>query len=320
MSKSSAAALAAAGEYLGLTEWPGSKHNPEVVEFFEEVGHGWVKDDETPWCAAFVGSVLGEIGIPGTGKLNARSYLDWGGPVNLPTPGDVVVFWRGSPSGWQGHVAFFVRWDGASHLIVRGGNQGNAVNDKRYPVNRVLGFRRYGGEAQTGNRPTLKKGAKGAFVTDLQDQLHELRYFHGKVDGNFGSITRAAVLEFQADNDLGTDGVVGPRTWAALEKAEPKPKRKVAAADLKADGSRTIKSAARADIFAGVGLGGVTIEAITDAAGKADTLAGTISGLIEQHGLKLIIAAAAVGAILYATQQIRAARVDDAQTGANLRR
>lgn len=137
-----AAILSAAGEHLGLKEWPGAKHNPRVVEFFEQSGHSWVKDDETPWCAAFVGAVLASVGLQGTGKLNARSYLDWGQAVDDPRPGDVVVFWRGSKNGWQGHVAFFVRWDGDDGLIVRGGNQGNAVSDARYPRDRLLGFRR----------------------------------------------------------------------------------------------------------------------------------------------------------------------------------
>lgn len=141
MTKASAAVFEAAGRHLGLEEWPGSKHNPAVVEFFEDVGHGWVKDDETPWCAAFVGSVLGECGIAGTGKLNARSYLDWGEPVDNPVPGDVVVFWRGTRDGWQGHVAFFVKWQGGD-LVVRGGNQGNKVSDAVYSRDRLLGFRR----------------------------------------------------------------------------------------------------------------------------------------------------------------------------------
>lgn len=53
--------LAAAGEHIGLKEWPGMKHNPTVVAMFADVGHSWVTDDETSWCAAFVGSVLGNM-------------------------------------------------------------------------------------------------------------------------------------------------------------------------------------------------------------------------------------------------------------------
>ena len=52
-------------------------------------------DDESPWCAAFVGAVLAECGLAGTGSLTARSYLKWG------VPGDIAVLWRGARDGWE---------------------------------------------------------------------------------------------------------------------------------------------------------------------------------------------------------------------------
>ena len=83
-------------------------HNPKILQYFADVGHSEVKDDETAWCAAFVGAMLKRAGMPHTGKLNARSYLDWGDEVALEDAqeGDIVVFWRGTPDGWQGHVGF----------------------------------------------------------------------------------------------------------------------------------------------------------------------------------------------------------------------
>ena len=128
---------------LGLKEWPGAKHNPEVVAMFEASGHDWVQDDETPWCAAFVGAVLGEAGLTGTGKLNARSYLKWGDAVDISDArrGDIVVFWRGKKDGWQGHVAFFDHLTDGK-IWVLGGNQGNAVSIAAYSKGRLLGIRR----------------------------------------------------------------------------------------------------------------------------------------------------------------------------------
>lgn len=62
----------------GLKEIVGGQHERQIVAFFAEAGHPWVKDDETAWCAAFEHAMLGRAGIKGTGSLAARSYLDWG--------------------------------------------------------------------------------------------------------------------------------------------------------------------------------------------------------------------------------------------------
>ena len=126
---------------VGTVEWANG-NNPKVVAYFKDSGNPGVMDDETAWCAAFVGAMLKRAGIKGTGKLNARSYLDWGTPVARKNalPGDVVIFKRGS-SSWQGHVAFFVKDRGAL-IDVLGGNQSNAVNVKGYQAAALLGIRR----------------------------------------------------------------------------------------------------------------------------------------------------------------------------------
>ena len=126
---------------VGTVEWANG-NNPKVVAYFKDSGNPGVMDDETAWCAAFVGAMLKRAGIKGTGKLNARSYLDWGTPVARKDaqPGDVVVFKRGN-SSWQGHVAFFVKDRGAL-IDVLGGNQSNAVNIKGYHSAALLGTRR----------------------------------------------------------------------------------------------------------------------------------------------------------------------------------
>ena len=69
--------------------------------------------------------------------------------------------------------------------------------------------------------PTIRRGSKGQEVTDCQTMLYKLGYDLGKygIDGDFGRATEAAVKEFQRDHKLNQDGVVGPLTWDALEKA-----------------------------------------------------------------------------------------------------
>lgn len=67
--------------------------------------------------------------------------------------------------------------------------------------------------------PTLKRGSKGQKVKDLQTKLVSLGYSVGSygIDGDFGKATEAAVKQFQRDHDLTPDGIVGPKTYAALE-------------------------------------------------------------------------------------------------------
>ena len=64
--------------------------------------------------------------------------------------------------------------------------------------------------------PTIKYGAEGDAVERLQTRLKELGYFDGTVGGNFGTITRSAVMAFQAAANLTADGIVGSDTWTAL--------------------------------------------------------------------------------------------------------
>ena len=65
----------------------------------------------------------------------------------------------------------------------------------------------------------LKKGSSGEAVQDLQGQLHRLRFDPGPLDGDFGPKTRKAVIAFQKRYGLDPDGIVGPLTRRALNKA-----------------------------------------------------------------------------------------------------
>jgi uncharacterized protein (TIGR02594 family) len=321
-----------AGQYLGLEEWPGAKHNPQVVGFFADVGHSWVKDDETAWCAAFVGSVLAQVGLPHSGKLNARSYMEWGEGVSTASSraGDVVVFWRGSPSSWQGHVAFLVRFED-DRVIVRGGNQGNKVTDASYPLSRMLGVRRAVGSGDVANsRPLLKFGDKGLFVGDLQKQLSMLNYHTGAIDDDFGSRTQESVRAFQADNGLAVDGVVGEKTWSALKKAEPRPLRNHTEQSLAEAGSTTILNARKAEnaltTTEGVAVTGLTVGGAVEMAAAAQRAEGALEigqRMLVQYWPIIIMGLLILVVARYGKKIIRAikkARVDDAVTGRNLGR
>ena len=66
--------------------------------------------------------------------------------------------------------------------------------------------------------PTLKKGSKGDWVTLLQTKLLTRGYSLPKygADGDFGAETEKAVKQFQKDNGLNADGIVGEKTWGIL--------------------------------------------------------------------------------------------------------
>ena len=71
------------------------------------------------------------------------------------------------------------------------------------------------------DRPTLRKGSKGDAVKQLQQDLIRLGYDVGSsgADGVFGANTQKAVKAFQKDHGLTADGVVGKKTYAALDQA-----------------------------------------------------------------------------------------------------
>lgn len=63
---------------------------------------------------------------------------------------------------------------------------------------------------------TLKFGDTEPVVEFLQNILKILNFYSGKIDGNFGNLTKNAVIKFQQSFNLDADGIVGSRTWNAL--------------------------------------------------------------------------------------------------------
>jgi peptidoglycan hydrolase-like protein with peptidoglycan-binding domain len=60
-------------------------------------------------------------------------------------------------------------------------------------------------------KPTLRRGSRGEHVAELQ------RLLGLDVNGEFDGRTEAAVRVFQRTLHLVPDGIVGPKTWAAIE-------------------------------------------------------------------------------------------------------
>jgi len=141
--------LTVARNYIGVREIKGSQHNPKILEFWKKAKLGGIKNDEIPWCAGFVSGVLEESGIRSARADNARAYLSWGGKLESPVLGCVVVFERGASGG---HVGFLAGQDAGGNLMVLGGNQGDMVKISPFSTARVIGYRWPAGQPV----PTLK--------------------------------------------------------------------------------------------------------------------------------------------------------------------
>lgn len=65
----------------------------------------------------------------------------------------------------------------------------------------------------------LRLGSRGESVKSLQQKLIALKYLKGSADGIFGKDTEKAVIAFQKDNGLTSDGVAGKLTLAAIKES-----------------------------------------------------------------------------------------------------
>ncbi|MGR3452514.1 NlpC/P60 family protein [Pseudooceanicola sp.] len=127
--------MAEAARVRGLHE---ARDTSQLVAWFDK-SVSWINPRDIPWCGAFVATCHRaadpSINLP-KNPLGARN---WGG-FGKACPavfGSTLTFWRGSPSGWQGHVGFYHGEDD-THFHVLGGNQSNAVTVTRVAKSRLL--------------------------------------------------------------------------------------------------------------------------------------------------------------------------------------
>jgi uncharacterized protein (TIGR02594 family) len=123
---------------LGTKEYAGSANNPVIMDWADNLDQ-WYPGDDVPWCGLFVAHCMA-YGAPldpqDFNRLGARNWSEFG-RVCDPREGAVLTFWRGSKSGWQGHVGFYVGEDATAYRVL-GGNQSNAVTITRISKDRFL--------------------------------------------------------------------------------------------------------------------------------------------------------------------------------------
>lgn len=112
--------------FVGRTELVGGKLSEWVRSLFRATRFPWAKITKTtPWCAAFVCTMLEAVGVRSPQTARARDFLRWGIPLAFPVAGAVVIFARGPDAG---HVGFALGPVEAGKVHVIGGNQGNRVS------------------------------------------------------------------------------------------------------------------------------------------------------------------------------------------------
>ncbi len=170
---------------------------------------------------------------------------------------------------------------------------------------------------------SLQFGQRGLQVEVLQRQLVRLGYQVGTIDSNFGNRTRAAVLAFQADNHLITDGIVGSATMEAFDDALPRQigdTRQTASLATLAEGGSRIADASIKNIAAG---GTTTVALLTGVTAEfSDTfqnLKSQIEPIAEPFGgtttFMLIALLAVVGFMTWQSIRAGRARTQDHRTG-----
>lgn len=159
--------LAEARRLVGTAEVPGPGNSAAILSWAEEADIAY-EADEVPWCGLFVAHCLG-ASLPDEPQpaqpLGARQWLKFGRPVQ-PQVGAVLVFWRGTPQGWAGHVGFCWAEDD-THFHVLGGNQSDAVTIARIARGRLLGARWPLGVAPSG---LVVRQAAGPVAVSLNEE------------------------------------------------------------------------------------------------------------------------------------------------------
>ena len=119
---------------MGLHE---GTHNRTLSNWLKSDGATVGDPSKIPWCGDFVETA---IALTLDEPLPVNPYLaaNWVkfGIQCRPQYGAIMSFWRGSPSSWKGHVAFYVAEDDEAYHIL-GGNQRNSVSITRIGKNRL---------------------------------------------------------------------------------------------------------------------------------------------------------------------------------------
>lgn len=169
-------------------------------------------------------------------------------------------------------------------------------------------------------------------VAVVQRELARLGYFPGGVDGVMGPRTEAALMSFQKENGLPITGDIDKATFARLDDEDAKPMPTAAREgatkdDVKAAGSETMTEAAAVKRTSELGMavetmnaGGQILTQIEQAKDTGDRTSTIIDWLVSPAGFKSVLTLGFLALIWFAANKIEWARVRDFVLGRNLGR
>lgn len=130
---------------IGQKEVPGAGNNPVIMAWGNRLGARVLGiaygADSVPWCGLFAAHCVNVAGLaPPLIAIRAKAWAGWGRalPLTGPVPqGAVAVFGREG----GGHVGFVESVNADGSLNILGGNQGDAVNVRKFGRDRLIALR-----------------------------------------------------------------------------------------------------------------------------------------------------------------------------------
>lgn len=211
-------AVAAAIKEIGTSEYP---PNSNAVLYNQWYYGKPVSGAAYPWCAAFI-SWLFKDNMLVKKTASCAEMLTWfeknGQIVKNPQAGDIVFFKYNTNNRRTNHVGIVIGVQGDKISTVEG-NTSMTSNDnggsvlQRIRSSKIVAYARPNYEDAY---VEVKKGSKGTFVRKLQIILNS-KYGHKlEVDGDYGSLTEAAVISTQAQLGIQKSGKADAALWRKI--------------------------------------------------------------------------------------------------------
>lgn len=182
-------------DYYGILEKYAKKHGNEMIP--DEVGN------RSKGVIKWNGTLMLRFWSNGRVKLfsNNNSGTEWMGTLKV--------------IGGDSFKIIFDDGDVYNSETDEIGSSSGTNNEKPKEENLYINCASSMGDIKDGGTKILKYGCKTDAVKELQKMLGMEEKYQ---TGFFGPITKGKVNEFQTSNGLKVDGIVGPKTYAALQQ------------------------------------------------------------------------------------------------------